>query len=103
MSRSYLHSRRSSITLDCAPARTRRHCADVFCDDVRGAATTAFLTSALRGRRRVLEVGCGRGGVARALGAAGFDVTAIDIDLDPTLERAGEAGQRCVRFARADF
>ena len=43
--------------------------------------TTAFLREALRGRRRVLEVGCGRGDVARALAAAGHEVTALDHEL----------------------
>jgi SAM-dependent methyltransferase len=46
--------------------------------------TAAFLADALRGRRRVLEVGCGEGTVARALGSAGFLVTALDRELrDP--------------------
>jgi SAM-dependent methyltransferase len=46
--------------------------------------TTTFLREALRGRRRVLEVGCGRGDVARALAAAGHEVTALDLELpDP--------------------
>ena len=41
--------------------------------------TAAFLAEVLRGRRRVLEVGSGNGAVARALGAAGFVVTALDV------------------------
>lgn len=46
--------------------------------------TVGFLTEVLRGRQRILEVGCGRGEVARRLGAAGFRVTAIDLELmDP--------------------
>jgi SAM-dependent methyltransferase len=43
--------------------------------------TVAFLVEALRGRQRVLEVGCGHGDVARGLGAAGFTVTALDVEL----------------------
>lgn len=51
---------------------------------LRDAETTAFLAEALRDRRRILEVGCGRGDVARALAAAGHDVTALDLELaDP--------------------
>jgi SAM-dependent methyltransferase len=47
--------------------------------------TVSFLTDVLRGRTRILEVGCGRGDVARRLGAAGFRVTAIDRKLaDPS-------------------
>jgi SAM-dependent methyltransferase len=47
--------------------------------------TVGFLSDVLRGRHRILEVGCGRGEVARRLGAAGFDVTALDRTLtDPT-------------------
>lgn len=47
--------------------------------------TVSFLTEVLRGRQRILEVGCGRGDVARRLGATGFRVTAIDLELpDPS-------------------
>jgi SAM-dependent methyltransferase len=47
--------------------------------------TVSFLAEALRGRHRILEVGCGRGEVARRLGAAGFSVTALDLALpDPS-------------------
>ncbi|HEX7841069.1 MAG TPA: class I SAM-dependent methyltransferase [Kofleriaceae bacterium] len=47
--------------------------------------TVSFLGDVLRGRSRVLEVGCGRGEVARRLGAAGFRVTALDLALpDPS-------------------
>jgi SAM-dependent methyltransferase len=47
--------------------------------------TVSFLTDVLRGRQRVLEVGCGRGDVARRLGANGFHMTAIDLRLpDPS-------------------
>ncbi len=52
--------------------------------ELRTEQTMAFLREALRGRRRVLEVGCGRGDVARALAAAGHEVTALDLELpDP--------------------
>lgn len=54
-------------------------------EDVRVEPSYGFLASALRGRRRVLEVGCGHGTVARRLGAMGFEVTALDRELrDPT-------------------
>jgi len=43
--------------------------------------TVGFLSDVLRGRQHVLEVGCGRGEVARRLGAAGFKVTALDVEL----------------------
>lgn len=47
--------------------------------------TYSFLADVLRGRRRVLEVGCGLGDVARRLGSVGIQVTAIDLQLpDPT-------------------
>jgi SAM-dependent methyltransferase len=47
--------------------------------------TVSFLSEVLRGRQRILEVGCGRGEVARRLGAAGFRITAIDLQLpDPS-------------------
>jgi SAM-dependent methyltransferase len=47
--------------------------------------TAGFLAEVLRGRQRILEVGCGRGDVARRLGAAGFSVTALDVALpDPS-------------------
>lgn len=59
--------------------------------DVRTAHTVSFLGEVLRGRRRVLEVGCGRGEVARALGAAGFAVTALDLHLVATEPAANVA------------
>ena len=43
--------------------------------------TVGFLAEVLRGRQRILEVGCGRGEVARRLGATGFRITAIDLQL----------------------
>ena len=59
--------------------------------------TVGFLGEVLRGRQRVLEVGCGRGEVARRLGAAGFRVTAIDLRLP---ERSPSAN---VTFVEHDF
>ena len=47
--------------------------------------TLSFLTDVLRERHRVLEVGCGRGDLARRLGTSGFHVTALDVQLaDPS-------------------
>jgi len=47
--------------------------------------TVSFLADVLRGRTHVLEVGCGRGDVARRLGGTGVRVTAIDLELtDPS-------------------
>jgi SAM-dependent methyltransferase len=47
--------------------------------------TVSFLTDVLRGRHHILEVGCGRGDVARRLGGTGLRITAIDLKLpDPT-------------------
>jgi SAM-dependent methyltransferase len=43
--------------------------------------TVSFLADVLRGRHHILEVGCGRGEVARRLGSAGFAVTALDREL----------------------
>jgi SAM-dependent methyltransferase len=59
--------------------------------------TASFLSEVLRGRRRILEVGCGRGEVARRLGAAGFRVTALDLHL-PDPPRAAN-----VTFVERDF
>jgi len=39
----------------------------------------AFVAPAVRGAKRVLEVGCGRGLLAARLAAAGHDVTALDV------------------------
>jgi SAM-dependent methyltransferase len=47
--------------------------------------TVSFLADVLRGRHHILEVGCGRGDVARRLGGTGRRITAIDLVLpDPT-------------------
>lgn len=43
--------------------------------------THRFLTAALKGRKRILEVGCGRGLLAARLGSEGFAVTALDRSL----------------------
>ncbi len=59
--------------------------------------TVSFLTEVLRGRKRILEVGCGRGDVARRLGAQGLQVTAIDLRL-PDLSAAPN-----VTFIERDF
>lgn len=56
-----------------------------------------FLSAALGGRSRVLEVGCGRGEVARRLGAAGWQVTALDRELPDRTPAAG------VAFVEHDF
>jgi len=49
---------------------------DVAVEDVR-----SWMVPLLAGRRRILEVGCGPGDLARLLGAAGFEVTALDVAL----------------------
>jgi SAM-dependent methyltransferase len=74
-------------------------------EDVRVEPTLAFLTTALRGRHRILEVGCGRGTVARRLGAAGFDVTALDRQLgDPTpADRVTFVEQDFLTYSAAPF
>jgi SAM-dependent methyltransferase len=59
--------------------------------------TVSFLGDVLRGRTHVLEVGCGRGEVARRLGAAGFRVTALDLELP---DRSPAPG---VNFVQRDF
>jgi SAM-dependent methyltransferase len=43
--------------------------------------THRFLTHALTGRKRILDVGCGRGLMAAKLGSDGFAVTALDQSL----------------------
>jgi SAM-dependent methyltransferase len=66
--------------------------ADAHTDEV-----TQFVAGALTGRSRVLEVGCGRGQVARALAAHGFAVTALDMQLIDVVEAPA------VRFVERDF
>jgi SAM-dependent methyltransferase len=59
--------------------------------------TVSFLAEVLRGRQRILEVGCGRGDVARRLGATGFRITAIDLQLPDPAPSAN------VTFIERDF
>jgi SAM-dependent methyltransferase len=59
--------------------------------------TASFLADVLRGRQRILEVGCGRGEVARRLGAAGFQITALDRALPDPSPAPG------VAFVQRDF
>jgi SAM-dependent methyltransferase len=61
--------------------------------------TYRFLVRVLAGRKRILEVGCGRGLLAAKLGADGFAVTALDQSL-ADLEVHGAAG---VTFIESDF
>lgn len=59
--------------------------------------TYKFIADAVRGCSRVLEVGCGRGDVARLLGRDGVSVTAIDLRLDDPRASTG------VKLVEADF
>ncbi|TMQ10309.1 MAG: class I SAM-dependent methyltransferase [Deltaproteobacteria bacterium] len=59
--------------------------------------TVSFLGDMLRGRHHVLEVGCGRGEVARRLGAQGLRVTALDVALPDPAPAAN------VTFVEGDF
>jgi SAM-dependent methyltransferase len=59
--------------------------------------TVSFLSDVLRGRQHILEVGCGRGEVARRLGNAGFRVTALDRVLHDRTPAPG------VAFVEHDF
>jgi SAM-dependent methyltransferase len=61
--------------------------------------THRFLTQALKGRKRILDVGCGRGLLAAKLGADGFAVTALDRSL-AHLEARDTAN---VTFVERDF
>jgi SAM-dependent methyltransferase len=56
-----------------------------------------FVADVVRGAARVLEVGCGRGDLARRLGADGIAVTAIDRELPEVRPGPG------VRFVHADI
>ena len=63
------------------------HTAKMRAGDVRVDHALEFVRGALRGRRRILEVGCGRGELARRL-AEQFEVTALDVRLpDPSPAR----------------
>src|SRR5271169_3913494 len=57
----------------------------------------AFVGRAIVGARRVLEVGAGRGHLARRLQADGFEVTALDLALPTRDESCG------VRWVQGDF
>ncbi|MDB4958825.1 MAG: hypothetical protein JWO36_6394 [Myxococcales bacterium] len=59
--------------------------------------TYKFVSDVVRGCARVLEVGCGRGDVARLLGREGISVTAIDLKLVDSRPSPG------VKFVEADF
>src|SRR5439155_9242950 len=56
-----------------------------------------FVADSVRGCSRVLEVGCGRGDVARLLGRDGIGVTALDLRLTDPRPSVG------VKFVEADF
>jgi SAM-dependent methyltransferase len=58
----------------------------------------AFVATALDRRKRVLEVGCGAGHLARRLAAEGCDVTALDRALAP-----GSEGGAKLTFVERDF
>jgi SAM-dependent methyltransferase len=59
--------------------------------------TVGFLADVLRGRTHILEVGCGKGEVARRLGGTGLHVTAIDVRLPDPSPAAN------VNFVECDF
>ncbi|HWM87552.1 MAG TPA: class I SAM-dependent methyltransferase [Kofleriaceae bacterium] len=65
---------------------------DVALEDVVG-----WMGPLLSGHRRVLEVGCGEGDLARRLAAGGLSVTAIDVELGQPAPAAG------VRWVEADL
>jgi SAM-dependent methyltransferase len=56
-----------------------------------------FVRAGLGGARRILEVGCGRGELARSLAMTGLDVTALDIGLRDVVDAPS------VRFVERDF
>ena len=59
--------------------------------------TWAFLASRLRGAKRILEVGCGDGALARHLASGGLEVTALDLEL------TDRSAHRGVRLVEQDF
>lgn len=59
--------------------------------------TWAFVASRLRGAKRILEVGCGDGSLARHLANGGLEVTALDLEL------TDRSAHRGVRFVEQDF
>ena len=63
----------------------------------------AFLSEALKGKRRVLDIACGTGSYALELAARGYQVTGIDLD-GSMIERAREkAGASDLVFHQADM
>jgi SAM-dependent methyltransferase len=65
---------------------------DVAIEDVH-----LWVEPLLADRRRVLEVGCGPGDLARRLASPRLDITALDVELD------GRAPAPGVRWVKADF
>lgn len=63
--------------------------------------TRAFIEPLLAGRRRVLDVGCGKGELAAMLAKAGHEVTAIDVTLPA--ERAAAPGVTWHETGLLDF
>lgn len=59
--------------------------------------TWAFVASRLRGAKRILEVGCGDGALARHLARGGLEVTAIDLEL------TDRTAHRGVKLVEGDF
>lgn len=70
---------------------------DVLPRDLTAGQTWAFVASRLRGAKRVLEVGCGDGALARHLADGGLEVTALDLELT---DRTAHHG---VKLVEGDF